>query len=54
MIQISHEFPNYFYQNGYAKDHTDYDYCLVHRYVENSDYRNYMKSSPKKKDRYSR
>lgn len=47
MIQISHEFPNYFYQNGYAKDHTDYDYCLVHRYVENSDYRNYMKDARK-------
>lgn len=47
MIQISHEFPNYFYKNGYAKDHTDYDYCLVHRYIEDEDYRSYMKDARK-------
>lgn len=48
MIQISHEFPNYFYQNGYAESHTDYDYCLVHRYAENESYRDYMRNSSRK------
>lgn len=45
MIQISHEFPNYFYKNNFALSHTDYDYCLVHRYLEDKDYRRYMKES---------
>lgn len=44
MIKISHEFPNYFYQNGFAKTHTDYDYILIHRYLENPSYRDYALS----------
>lgn len=47
MIQISHEFPNYFYQEGYAEDFTDYDYCLVHRYLSNPSYREYMLNAKK-------
>ena len=42
MIQISHEFPNYFYQEGYAENFTDYDYCLVHRYLSDPSYKEYM------------
>lgn len=45
MIQISHEFPNHFYQNGYAKNHTDYDYCLAHHYDESPAYKKYMKGA---------
>lgn len=47
MIKISHEFPNIYYQNGFAREHTDYDYILVHRYLENEEYREYAKNSVK-------
>lgn len=42
MIQISHEFPLKYYANNLAEIYTDYDYCLVHRYIENNDYKDYF------------
>lgn len=45
MIKISHEFPLEFYKNDFAKYNTDFDYCLIHRYLESEDYRNYFKKS---------
>lgn len=47
MIKISHEFPNKYYLNGFAKEHTDYDYILVHRYLDDEKYRDYAKDSVK-------
>ena len=48
MIQISHEFPKKYYLNGFAEQFTDYDYILVHRYLEDEEYRNYAKNTVKK------
>ena len=48
MIRITHEFPLCYYLDGTAEKLTDYTYCLVHRYLENEDYRNYMKDQVKK------
>lgn len=42
-MRITHEFPLQFYLNGFAEAYTDYDYCLVHRYIENKEYRDYMR-----------
>lgn len=42
-MKISHEFPLQFYLNGVAESLTDYDYCLVHRYIENKEYKDYMR-----------
>lgn len=48
MIKITHEFPLCYYLDGTAEETTDYDYCLVHRYLENKAYHNYMKGQVKK------
>lgn len=48
MIKITHEFPLCYYLNGTAEKLTDYTYCLVHRYLENKDYRDYMKDQVRK------
>lgn len=45
MIKITHEFPNYFYQNDFAHALTDYDYCLIHRYLDTPSYAEYMRNS---------
>lgn len=40
---ITHEFPLQFYLDGTAESSTDYDYCLAHRYLNNENYRSFMK-----------
>lgn len=45
MIQISHEFPLKYYTNNLAEIYTDYDYCLVHRFLESAEYRDYFYES---------
>ena len=47
-ILITHEFPNDFYQTGYAETHTDFDYCLIHRYLDTPSYAEYMRNAVKK------
>lgn len=47
-INITHEFPLQFYLDGFAEKVTSYDYCLVHRYIANKEYREYMKKQVKK------
>lgn len=41
-MKISHEFPLEFYLQGVAESNTDYDYCLVHRYLDTPAYKEYM------------
>ena len=41
-MKISHEFPLEFYLQGIAENNTDYDYCLVHRYLDTPEYKSYM------------
>lgn len=43
MMKITHEFPLCYYLNGTAEKLTDYTYCLIHRYLDNKDYKRYMK-----------
>lgn len=45
MIKITHEFPLCYYLNGDAERLTDYDYCLIHRYLDHPEYRKYMKDA---------
>lgn len=45
---ISHEFPLQYYLNGIAEKYTDYDYCLVHRYIECKEYRDYFLQAKEK------
>lgn len=40
---ITHEFPLQFYLDGTAESSTGYDYCLAHRYLNNENYRSFMK-----------
>lgn len=48
MIRITHEFPLHYYLDGTAERLTDYDYCLVHRYLDTPEYADYMKNAVKK------
>ena len=47
-MKISHEFPLQFYKNDFAEKYTDYDYCLVHRYLKNDEYKSYFLNAKKK------
>lgn len=42
-IKIAHEAPNQLFKH--VSQRTDYDYCLVHLYVENETYRNHFKKA---------
>lgn len=46
-MKISHEFPLDFYLKGIAENNTDYDYCLVHRYLDTPEYKEYMLNARK-------
>lgn len=48
MIKITHEFPLQFYLDGTAEKLTDYDYCLVHRYLDTPEYAEYMRNAVQK------
>ena len=42
-IKIAHEAPNQFFKH--VQNSTDYDYCLVHLYIENEKYREHFKNA---------